>query len=230
MNNAHLKAGMNLVRKADGQYRKGQKAVITEVTAGTLTVNIEDLPGCDGGLCSTDIDQWDVVVTWQEVLDYLKSSDKVRFVHKPTFYINPNTYEVQDWFNIDMSPEFKAVEISSVYIDSYDDIVSIVEVNDMTVIYEEALVELRVVEENKKGFFRHSIYNKPVAARVRYGLGDSVLTEYYQNEVFEVVGIRIDELELKGDWSGGTHNVCQKSWYQVDKCILVKRFSVDKNQ
>ena len=52
----------------------------------------------------------------------------------------------------------------------------------------------------------------------RYSLGDRVTTEYYQNEVFEVVGIRKDELELKGDWSGGTHNVSQTSWYPTEKC------------
>lgn len=35
---------------------------------------------------------------------------------------------------------------------------------------------------------------------------------YSGNEQMEVVGIRKDEIELRGDWSGGTHNVDQKSW------------------
>ncbi len=52
-----------------------------------------------------------------------------------------------------------------------------------------------------------------------YRLGDKVTTEYYDHgEKFEVVGIRANELELRGDWSGGTHNVDQTSWYPKDKC------------
>jgi len=35
---------------------------------------------------------------------------------------------------------------------------------------------------------------------------------YNGNEKMEVVGIRKDEVELRGDYSGGTHNVDQKSW------------------
>ncbi len=53
---------------------------------------------------------------------------------------------------------------------------------------------------------------------MNYKLRDKVTTEYYDDEIFEVVGIRENELELKGDWSGGTHNVCQKSWYPIEKC------------
>ena len=51
-----------------------------------------------------------------------------------------------------------------------------------------------------------------------YKLGYKVTTDYYENEVFEVVGIRKDELELRCDWSGGTHNVDQTSWYPIEKC------------
>jgi len=52
-------------------------------------------------------------------------------------------------------------------------------------------------------------------------LGDKVTTEYYYHgEVFEVVGIRKDELELRGDWSGGTHGVDQTGWYDRNKCKL----------
>ncbi len=52
-------------------------------------------------------------------------------------------------------------------------------------------------------------------------IGSVVTTDYYQKEEFTIVGIREKELELKGDWSGGTHNVCQRSWYPIDKCELV---------
>lgn len=39
---------------------------------------------------------------------------------------------------------------------------------------------------------------------------------YGGNEVFTVVGIRMNELELRGDWSGGTHNVDQTDWFKRD--------------
>jgi hypothetical protein len=52
-----------------------------------------------------------------------------------------------------------------------------------------------------------------------YKLGDKVTTDYYYHgEVFEVVGIRENELELRGDWSGGTHCVDQIGWYEKSKC------------
>ncbi len=34
---------------------------------------------------------------------------------------------------------------------------------------------------------------------------------------FIVTGIREDEIEIEGDWSGGTHNVCQKSWVKFSE-------------
>jgi hypothetical protein len=46
---------------------------------------------------------------------------------------------------------------------------------------------------------------------------------YDHREVFTVVGIREDELELEGDWSGGTHNVSQRDWVRIDDCKLHKR-------
>lgn len=46
---------------------------------------------------------------------------------------------------------------------------------------------------------------------------------YNHGEVFTVVGIREHELELEGDWSGGTHNVSQKDWVPIDDCKLHKR-------
>jgi hypothetical protein len=46
---------------------------------------------------------------------------------------------------------------------------------------------------------------------------------YYGNEVFVVVGMRADELELQGDWSGGTHNVSGRSWFKKEGMILKNR-------
>ena len=34
---------------------------------------------------------------------------------------------------------------------------------------------------------------------------------------FKVTGIKKNEIEIEGDFSGGTHNVCQKSWVGIDK-------------
>jgi hypothetical protein len=50
-----------------------------------------------------------------------------------------------------------------------------------------------------------------------YKLGYKVTTDYYENEVFEVVGIRKDQLELRGDWSG-MNNTIGDSWYPIEKC------------
>lgn len=60
-----------------------------------------------------------------------------------------------------------------------------------------------------------------------YKLYDKVITDRYKNEIFTVIGIRPDELELQGDWSGGTINVCQISWYPIEKCTLADRNSIN---
>ena len=50
-----------------------------------------------------------------------------------------------------------------------------------------------------------------------FALGDIVNIDLYENEKFEVVGIRKDELELRGDWSA-MNNVIGNSWYSKSKC------------
>jgi len=54
-----------------------------------------------------------------------------------------------------------------------------------------------------------------------YRLGDVVTIDRYENEQFEVVGIRKDQLELRGDWSA-MNNVIGDSWYPTEKCKKVK--------
>jgi hypothetical protein len=44
---------------------------------------------------------------------------------------------------------------------------------------------------------------------------------YDGKEPFKVVGIRENQVELEGDFSGGTHNVCQKDWFDDDKVFVV---------
>ena len=38
----------------------------------------------------------------------------------------------------------------------------------------------------------------------------------------KVVGIREKEVELEGDYSGGTHAVCQKDWLPLEGVLLSK--------
>ena len=38
---------------------------------------------------------------------------------------------------------------------------------------------------------------------------------YLHREPLKIVGIRESELELEGDYSGGTHNVIQKQWMPI---------------
>lgn len=43
---------------------------------------------------------------------------------------------------------------------------------------------------------------------------------YDGKEPLVVVGIRKDELELEGDFSGGTHPIIEKSWLPIEGVIL----------
>lgn len=43
---------------------------------------------------------------------------------------------------------------------------------------------------------------------------------YNGKEPLKVVGIRKDTVELEGDYSGGTHGVCQKDWLPMDGILI----------
>ena len=64
-------------------------------------------------------------------------------------------------------------------------------------------------------------------------IGDKVYHEllYHGKEQMEVVGIRLSdkknwndvrkfEVELEGDYSGGTHCVCQRDWLPLEGLLL----------
>jgi len=58
------------------------------------------------------------------------------------------------------------------------------------------------------------------------------MTVYHQDvydgrEPLKVVGIRRDTVELKGDYSGGTHAVCQKEWLSISG-VLFEKSEVEK--
>jgi hypothetical protein len=44
---------------------------------------------------------------------------------------------------------------------------------------------------------------------------------YHGREPFKIVGIRETQVELEGDFSGGTHNVTQKDWFDDGKIFVV---------
>lgn len=45
---------------------------------------------------------------------------------------------------------------------------------------------------------------------------------YWGKEPMKIVGIREKEVELEGDYSGGTHNVIQKSWMPINGLMFSK--------
>lgn len=46
---------------------------------------------------------------------------------------------------------------------------------------------------------------------------------YNGKEQMKVVGIRESEVELEGDYSGGTHNVYQKSWITIKGLFRLRK-------
>lgn len=52
---------------------------------------------------------------------------------------------------------------------------------------------------------------------MNFSLGQIVYHKdvYEHKEQLKIVGIRENELELEGDYSGGTHNVKQKQWMSI---------------
>ncbi|MES2382489.1 MAG: hypothetical protein V4538_15685 [Bacteroidota bacterium] len=60
---------------------------------------------------------------------------------------------------------------------------------------------------------------------IRPELGMRVFHEtiYKGKESMEIIGIRKNELELQGDYSGGTNNVCQSSWMPLIGTFQVRK-------
>ena len=52
--------------------------------------------------------------------------------------------------------------------------------------------------------------------KFNYKLGDKV-KHSCDLDSFEVVGLRKDSIEIKGDWSGGTNPCNQSSWVKYDE-------------
>lgn len=58
---------------------------------------------------------------------------------------------------------------------------------------------------------------------MNFSLGQTVYHKkvYNYKEPLKIVGIRENELELEGDFSGGTHPVCQKEWLPIKEASRV---------
>ena len=56
----------------------------------------------------------------------------------------------------------------------------------------------------------------------QFNLGDQVShPDIYSGQSFEVVGIRKNQIELYGDWSGGTHNTYGSCWLDLDNKFYI---------
>jgi hypothetical protein len=51
---------------------------------------------------------------------------------------------------------------------------------------------------------------------------------YWGHEPFKIVGIRENKIEIEGDFSGGTHNVTQRDWIDVEKVFVVTTVCVEQ--
>lgn len=59
---------------------------------------------------------------------------------------------------------------------------------------------------------------RPANNQAEFRIGQTVYHRqvYNHKEPLKIVGIRENELELEGDYSGGTHNVNQKQWLPIE--------------
>jgi hypothetical protein len=46
---------------------------------------------------------------------------------------------------------------------------------------------------------------------------------YNGRELMEIIGIKKDKVELEGDYSGGTNNVCQSDWEAIQGVITYEQ-------
>lgn len=65
-------------------------------------------------------------------------------------------------------------------------------------------------------------YEKQTVAGISIGTYPVYCNDiYHGREPMKVVGIRQNEIELEGDYSGGTHNVTQSSWFPIKECFVI---------
>ena len=69
------------------------------------------------------------------------------------------------------------------------------------------MIEKQPIQNRSQLKFDMSVYHRDI---------------YNGNEEMKVVGIRKDTVELQGDYSGGTHGVCQTSWVTMDGILILK--------
>lgn len=60
-------------------------------------------------------------------------------------------------------------------------------------------------------------------------IGKNIKVNYgfpLDNEIFEIVGERKNQIEVQGDFSAGTHNVCQSEW--IEKTMIKEFMPLEK--
>ncbi|AGO47643.1 hypothetical protein Phi17218_110 [Cellulophaga phage phi17:2_18] len=53
---------------------------------------------------------------------------------------------------------------------------------------------------------------------------------YWGHEPFKIVGIKKNKVQIKGDFSGGTHGVSQKDWVKIKDLFLVQTVCKERLQ
>lgn len=70
--------------------------------------------------------------------------------------------------------------------------------------------------------YRKACRNRPPSL---IGLYTKVKYDFpLDNEIFEIIGERGDQIEIQGDFSAGTHNVCQSEW--INKNMIKQLFKL----
>lgn len=75
----------------------------------------------------------------------------------------------------------------------------------------------------KNGTPEHVEVKKESIGKPQLGMYVYHTSIYNGNERMKIVGIREKELELEGDYSGGTHNVTQKDWLPIEGAFCLRK-------
>lgn len=76
------------------------------------------------------------------------------------------------------------------------------------------------------------MYSYKLKMDTRLKFGDTVyhMDMYEGREPLKVIRFRRDEIELEGDFSGGTHNVCQADWFSMNGLLLESMAPTEKKE
>ncbi len=88
--------------------------------------------------------------------------------------------------------------------------------------YERLMDKLKEKNDSYHTFIVNKVLKLNANQENDFKLGQKVYHKrvYNGREQLTIIGIRTNFLELEGDYSGGTHNVCQSDWLPVDGVLL----------